>query len=79
MQECKLYVGNLSYSLTQDELRDAFASHGELKEVILIEGKGFGFVEFNNEDDAERAREALNGQDLKGRPMRIDKARPPKR
>lgn len=78
MQGSKLYVGNLSYSVTKEELTELFSSHGEVKEVTIIEGKGFGFVEMSNPADAEKAREALNGSDFKGRTLKVDEARPPK-
>ena len=76
MQGNKLYVGNLSYSVVSDELEVLFSSYGGVKEVKIIEGKGFGFVEMDNQAEAERAREALNGSDYKGRALRIDEARP---
>jgi RNA recognition motif-containing protein len=47
MQVSKLYVGNLSYSVTNDQLEELFSNHGEVKEVRIIEGKGFGFVEMS--------------------------------
>jgi RNA recognition motif-containing protein len=78
MQGSKLYVGNLSYSVVSDELEGLFSTYGEVKEVKIIEGKGFGFVEMSNQAEAERAREALNGSDYKGRSLRVDVARPPK-
>ena len=78
MRGSKLYVGNLSYSVVNDELEVLFSNYGEVKEVKIIEGKGFGFVEMDNQAEAERAREALNGSDYKGRNLRVDEARPPK-
>ena len=78
MEGSKLYVGNLSYSATGDELRQLFSEHGEVKEVKIIEGRGFGFVEMSSSEEAEKAKEALNGADLKGRALRVDEARPPK-
>jgi len=76
MQGKKLYVGNLDYSVTKEELSDLFAAHGEVVEVTIIEGKGFGFVEMSETSEAEDAMSALNGTDLKGRTMKIDEARP---
>ena len=78
MQGSKLYVGNLNYSVVNDELEVLFSDYGEVKEVKIIEGKGFGFVEMDNQEEAERAREALNGSDYKGRNLRVDEARPPR-
>jgi len=79
MQGSKLYVGNLNYSVTNEELQELFAGHGEVKEVNVIEGKGFGFVEMSSPEEAEKAKEALNEQDFKGRPLRVDEARPPRK
>ncbi len=79
MQGSKLYVGNLSYSVTSEELKELFSKHGEVKEVNIIEGKGFGFVEMSKQEEAEKAKEALNDSDFKGRTLRVDEARPPRR
>lgn len=78
MQGSKLYVGNLNYGVTNEQLQELFAQHGEVKQVNVIEGKGFGFVEMNSPQDAEKAMDALNGSDFEGRTMKIDEARPPK-
>jgi RNA recognition motif-containing protein len=78
MQSSKLYVGNLSYSVGNDQLEELFANYGEVKEVRLIEGKGFGFVEMANSDDALKAKEALDGSELEGRTLKVDEARPRK-
>ena len=78
MQGGKLYVGNLNYSVTSEELRELFSAHGEVKEVKVIEGKGFGFVEMSSVAEAEAAKEALNGNEFKGRTMKVDEARPPR-
>ncbi len=78
MQGSKLYVGNLKYSVDADELRDLFASHGEVKSCTVIEGKGFGFVEMGSSEEAEAAMTALNGQEFGGRTLRVDEARPRK-
>ncbi len=79
MQSSKLYVGNLSYSVTRDDLEELFGAHGEVRDVNVIEGKGFGFVEMSSQSEAEAAQEALNGTDFKGRNVRVDEARPPKK
>ncbi len=77
-----IYVGNLPYSLTDDELREAFAAFGEVKSAKVImdretgRSKGFGFVEMDDTSQAEEAVRVLNGHDLKGRPLRVSEARP---
>ena len=78
MQGNKLYVGNLNYSVANEELEELFAGFGEVVSVNIIEGKGFGFVEMSNSEDAEKAKEELNGTDFKGRTLRVDEARPPR-
>ncbi|KPJ59403.1 MAG: RNA-binding protein [Latescibacteria bacterium DG_63] len=78
MQGSKLYVGNLSYSATNEQLQELFAGHGEVRQVNVIEGKGFGFVEMSSAEEAEKAKEALNGTEFLGRTLRVDEARPPR-
>jgi RNA recognition motif-containing protein len=78
MRGNKLYVGNLSYSVNNNDLQELFADYGEVKEVKIIEGKGFGFVEMSNQTEAEKAKGALDGSDFKGRTLKVDEARPPK-
>jgi RNA recognition motif-containing protein len=78
MQGSKLYVGNLSYSATNEQLQELFSTHGEVKQVNVIEGKGFGFVEMSSSEEAEKAKEALNGTEFLGRTLRVDEARPPR-
>jgi RNA recognition motif-containing protein len=78
MQGSKLYVGNFTYSTTEDQLRELFSQHGEVKEVNVIGSKGFGFVEMSSPEEAEKAKEALDGSDLGGRTLRVDEARPRK-
>jgi RNA recognition motif-containing protein len=78
MQESKLFVGNLTYSVTSEELAELFSNHGSVVEARVIEGKGFGFVEMSTKEEAEAAKEALNGTDLSGRTMNVDMARPPR-
>lgn len=78
----KIYVGNLPYSASEEDLREAFAKFGELQSVRIImdeatgSSKGFGFVEMAVNEDADKAIEALNGAMLKGRAMRVSEARP---
>jgi RNA recognition motif-containing protein len=76
MQVSKLYVGNLSYSVTTDQLQELFSNHGQVKDVRVIEGKGFGFVEMSSTEEAEKAKDALDGSDFGGRTLRVDEARP---
>ncbi len=76
MEGKKLYVGNLDYSVTKDELSELFSEFGEVIEVTIIDGKGFGFVEMSEPAEAEKAIADLNGKDLKGRTMKVDEARP---
>ncbi|RKY86579.1 RNA-binding protein [candidate division KSB1 bacterium] len=75
MRGSKLYVGNLNYSTTNDELKELFSNYGEVRDVNIIEGRGFGFVEMSNQSEAESAKEALNGSDFKGRTLKVDEAR----
>ncbi len=78
MQERKLYVGNLNYATTNAQLEELFADHGEVVSVNIIGNKGFGFVEMSSVEEAESAKEALNGKEYMGRTLRIDEARPRK-
>ncbi|MBK1649690.1 RNA recognition motif domain-containing protein [Rhabdochromatium marinum] len=77
-----IYVGNLAYGVTQDELRDTFAAYGQVESANLItdkftgDSKGFGFVEMPNNSEADTAIKALNETDLKGRPLRVNQAKP---
>lgn len=79
MQGSKLFVGNLSYNATKEEVEALFAQFGEVQSVNIIEGKGFGFVEMSNQAEAQKAKEALNNADFKGRQLKVDEARPPKK
>jgi len=78
MTEKKLYVGNLKYSVTNEQLQELFGTYGEVANVNIIEGKGFGFVEMSSVEEAEKAKDALNNTDFDGRPLKIDEARPRK-
>lgn len=77
-----IYVGNLSYNMTDDELREIFAQHGAVSSCKIIidretnRSKGFGFVEMDNSSEAESAIQALNGSDVGGRSLRVNEARP---
>jgi len=77
-----IYAGNLSRELTEDELKDAFAAYGAVDSAKIIADKftgisrGFGFVEMPDESEAQNAIGELNGKDLKGRTIIVNKARP---
>lgn len=76
----KLYVGNLAFATTSDDLRDAFSEYGTVSSATVItdretgRSRGFGFVEM--EDGAEQAIEAMNGKELGGRTLNVNEARP---
>ena len=72
----KLYCGNLKYTVTNEQLQELCAPYGEVKNVNIIEGKGFGFIEFGTDEEAQKAKDALNGQEYEGRTLRVDEARP---
>jgi RNA recognition motif-containing protein len=76
MQGNKLYVGNLGYSVTVDQLQELFSGYGHVQHINIIEGKGFGFVEMSNQAEAEKAKKELNGTDFKGRSLKINEAIP---
>ena len=77
-----IYVGNLSYEATQDDLRQAFEAHGEVSSVSIIMDKmtgrsrGFGFVEMPDNGAGQAAISALNLQEIRGRAMTVNEARP---
>ncbi|MDH5228777.1 MAG: RNA-binding protein [Gammaproteobacteria bacterium] len=77
-----IYVGNLAYSLTEDELRNAFAEFGEVANVKIVmdkfsgRSKGFGFVDMPNSDEANQAIKSLDGQDVGGRNLKVNEAKP---
>jgi RNA recognition motif-containing protein len=78
----KLYVGNLSYSITQDQLREHFAQAGTVADAVIVtdretgRGRGFGFVEMATEAEAKKAIEMFNGKELDGRALVVNEARP---
>jgi RNA recognition motif-containing protein len=78
----KLFVGNLSFKTTENELQDAFAAHGTVLEANLMmdratgRPRGFGFVTMSTPEEAEKAIEALHGKDLGGRALTVNIARP---
>ena len=77
-----IYIGNLPYSISEDELRDLFAAHGEVSSTNIImdrdsgRSKGFGFVEMPDNASGEAAIEAINQTDVQGRSVRVNEARP---
>lgn len=78
----KLYVGNLPYNTTEDDLRNLFSQYGGVDSVAVItdretgRSKGFGFVEFGNDAEARSAIQALSGQEYGGRALTVNEARP---
>jgi RNA recognition motif-containing protein len=78
MKGSKLYVGNLRYSVTDEQLKELFSKYGEVIQVNIKEGKGFGFVEMSDVRESEKAKDALNGIEFEGRTLKVDEARPPK-
>jgi RNA recognition motif-containing protein len=78
MESSKLYVGNLTYSVNEEQLKDLFSQYGTVSDVRVIERKGFGFVEMSSPEEAEAAKEALNNTEFEGRTLKIDEARPPR-
>ncbi|KMQ51791.1 RNA-binding protein [Chitinispirillum alkaliphilum] len=77
-----IYVGNLSYDSTEEEIRELFGQYGEVSSVSLItdkytgRAKGFGFVEMPNNDQAQQAVQSLSNQEVKGRKITVNEARP---
>ena len=77
-----LYVGNLSYDMSEENLRTEFAEYGEVQSAKIITDKftgrsrGFGFVEMTSDDEGKKAMEELNGKDVDGRQLVVNEARP---
>jgi len=80
----KLYVGNLLYETTEDDLKQLFSAAGIVVSATIIRyqdtgrSKGFGFVEMTTEEEAQKAIDTFNGQDNKGRKLVVSEARPPR-
>jgi len=78
----KIYAGNLSYEVTEEDLRQAFAAFGAVESVALIkdrstgQSKGFGFVEMPSKDEGQAAITGMNGKELKGRTLNVNEALP---
>ena len=77
-----IYVGNLSFSVTEEDLRTAFQAFGAVEKAAVItdkmsgQSRGFGFVEMPNKEEALKAIASLNGKDLKGRNIKVNEAQP---
>jgi RNA recognition motif-containing protein len=82
MQGKKLFVGNLSHSVTAaeetEQLRELFSSYGTVEQINIIKGKRFGFVEMSTLAEAEKAKKALNEYPFNGCPLKVNEIRPPK-
>ena len=82
IENLKIYVGNLPYSVTSEDLSDMFKEYGDVEEATLImdretgRSKGFAFVEMQSNSDADRAIKGLNGTQLDGRALTVNQARP---
>lgn len=78
----KIYVGNIPYNATEEDLRELFSECGEVESLKIMQdqftggSKGFGFIEMANEDDAKKAIATLQGRDLKGKSLTVAEARP---
>jgi cold-inducible RNA-binding protein len=81
----KLYVGNLAYSVTGDDLQALFSQAGKVESAVVVtdkfsgQSRGFGFVEMSDANEAAQAVQTLNDADLKGRRIKVDEARQPSR
>jgi cold-inducible RNA-binding protein len=77
----KLFIGNIEWGATEEDLKELFGQYGEIEEAIIIKdrmsgrSKGFGFITFAEDADADKAIEALNGHDLNGRELVVNEAR----
>jgi len=77
-----MYIGNLSFDVTEEDLNVAFSEFGNVESVNIVmdrrlnQSKGFGFIEMPDNSEADKAIKALNGTDLKGRPIKISQAKP---
>jgi len=78
----KLFVGGLPFATTDDELKEIFAAHGTVASATVVRdrdtgrSKGFGFVEYENDDEGKAAEQALNGSEIGGRSISVAQARP---
>jgi RNA recognition motif-containing protein len=82
LMNTKLFVGNLSFDTTENDLQDAFAAHGSVVEVNILQDRmtnkprGFGFVTMSSKQEADSAITAMNGTDMNGRALTVNEARP---
>ncbi len=78
----KLYVGNLDFGIDDQKLKEIFSEFGEIEEAVVIRdkfskrSKGFGFVTFTNDEDADKAASETNEKEIEGRKLRVNEARP---
>lgn len=78
----KIYVGNLPFNITQEQLKKLFEPFGDIEEAVVISdkfsgrSKGFGFVTFTDKKDADKAVEDMNGKEIDGREIKVNEARP---
>ncbi|MBT4257793.1 RNA-binding protein [archaeon] len=78
----KLYVGNLSFKMTLEDLKNEFSKYGAVEDAVIItdkfsgRSKGFGFITFTNDADAQKAIAELNGKEIEGRELTVNEARP---
>ncbi len=81
----KLFVGNIAWSASEDDLRNLFTQQGEVEDLVILKdkftnrSKGFGFVTFSTDEDAANAISELNGYNLNGRDLVVNEAKPPRR
>ena len=77
-----IYVGNIAFSMTEDDLRQAFEAFGEVSRATILKDKmtnrsrGFGFVEMPNQEEGQKAVQELNGKEMNGRALNVSEARP---
>jgi RNA recognition motif-containing protein len=77
-----IYIGNLAYTVTEDDLRDTFSEFGQVENANIINdkfsgrSKGFGFVDMPNDSEAREAIESLNDKDMNGRTIKVNEAKP---
>ena len=80
----KLFIGNIEWAVTEDDLKTLFSQYGETEECVIVKdkfsgrSKGFGFVTFTNDADADKAVAELDGHDLNERKIVVNEARPPR-
>lgn len=78
----KLYVGNLPWSIDSEKMKQLFSEFGEVSDAVVItdkftrRSKGFGFVEYANDEEAKKAIEAMNGKEVEGRELKVNEAKP---